>query len=97
MIGAIIIIIPIIVGTSYLAEHTTLWLTLLALNAPVYWIVANTLYSNTDELLWSIENIFGDGDDSEDGLFAGLYGWFYLGGCLAVVTAQYKLLSWLLY
>ncbi len=99
MAGLILNLVIIIVGTAYLAENTALWLVLLALNVPVYWFIASGFFASFDGLKWSLQNLF-HGETmkaTDDEEWAGYHGWAFIVTCLALVTAEYKLIGWIVF
>ncbi len=87
-----------IVATSFLAENTILWIILLLLNIPVYFVIAKTFFQNSKDLFFSLDNLFHSETirATEEESWAGYHGWVFIALCLAVVTAEYKLISWLI-
>ena len=99
MIGSLLNITIVILATSYLAENTILWIILLLLNIPVYLFFAKSLFQNSKDMIWSLGNILGSETirATKEEQWAGYHGWVFLAVCLATVTAEYKLIIWVIY
>ncbi len=98
MIGTILNISIIVGASMFLVDHKLLWLMVLVLNLPTYWILARKFFKSAEDCLWALSNLF-HGESmiaSEDETWAGYRGWLLVGIILAIVTAEYKLIGWLL-
>ena len=97
MIGSVISITILVLATSYLAENRVLWVMLLLLNFPIYRSFAGILFRDSEHMKWSLQNILHSDSirSTDDEVWAGYYGWLFIALCLAVVTAEYKIISWL--
>ena len=96
MIGSLLSITIVVVATSFLAKNTILWIILLLLNIPVYFVFAKKFLQNSKDMNFSLDNLFHSETirATEDESWAGYYGWVFIALCLAVVTTEYKLISW---
>ncbi len=98
MIGTILNL-SIIVGASlFLVDHQLIWSAILLVNIPTYWVFARMFFQSSEDCLWSLSNLF-HGESmiaTEDETWAGYRGWLLVGISLAIVTAEYKLVTWLL-
>ena len=98
MIGTILNLGIIIGASLFLVDHRLIWLVVLAINLPTYWIFARMLFNSVEDCVWALSNLF-HGESmiaSEDETWAGYRGWLLVGISLAIVTAEYKLIVWLL-
>lgn len=98
LVGSILNICIIVGASLFLVEHKLLWSVLLVLNIPTYWIFAKMAFKRAEDCLWSLSNLF-HGESmiaTEDETWAGYRGWLLVGISLAIVTAEYKLVAWLL-
>ncbi len=98
MLGLILNVFIVSIATAFLAQNTVLWILLLALNVPIYLVFAKIFFSTFDEMKWSLGNLLHSDSikATPDEEWAGYHGWVFLAVCLAVVTAEYKLISWLI-
>ena len=98
MIGTILNLGIIIGASLFLADHRLIWLVVLVVNLPTYWVFARMLFNSVEDCVWALSNLF-HGESmiaSEDETWAGYRGWLLVGISLAIVTAEYKLIVWLL-
>ena len=98
MIGTILNLGIIIGASLFLADHRLIWLVVLVVNLPTYWVFARMLFNSAEDCVWALSNLF-HGESmiaSEDETWAGYRGWLLVGISLAIVTAEYKLIVWLL-
>ncbi|MES9970736.1 MAG: hypothetical protein ABW092_11940 [Candidatus Thiodiazotropha sp.] len=98
-IVGVILTLGVIAAACYiLADNPLLWLGLAVVSLPLHLLIARLFYSTQEDLLFSLDNVF-QGEfmsptrkESE----AGITGLFYLLSCCALVTAEYKLINFLL-
>ena len=98
MIGTILNL-SIIVGASlFLVDRPLIWSLILLLNVPTYWVFARMFFRSSEDCLWSLSNLFHGESMIATGeeTWAGYRGWLLVGISLAIVTAEYKLATWLL-
>ncbi len=95
----VLLTLAVITGACYfLADNPLLWLGLAVINLPLHLLIARIFYSTREELLFSLNNVFNGEfmwrthEENE----AGVIGIIYLLGCCAIVTAEYKLISFIL-
>ncbi len=98
MLGLIFNVLIISIATAFLAQNTVLWVLLLGLNIPIYLMFAKAYFSSFDEMKWSLDNLLQTDSikATPDEEWAGYRGWVFVAVCLAVVTAEYKLITWLI-
>ncbi len=98
MLGLILNVLIISIATAFLAKNTVLWIMLLGLNVPIYLVFTKIFFSSFDEMKWSLNNLLHSDSikATSDEEWAGYHGWVFLAVCLAVVTAEYKLIMWLI-
>ncbi|MES9946753.1 MAG: hypothetical protein ABW080_17505 [Candidatus Thiodiazotropha sp.] len=96
----VLITLAVIAGACYfLADNPLLWLGLAVINLPLHLLIARLFYSTREDLLYSLDNVFTGEFMSrtrEEGE-AGIIGLIYLLSCCALVTAEYKLIGFLLF
>ena len=98
MIGTILNLSIIFGASLFLVDRPLIWSAILLLNIPTYWVFARMFFRSSADCLWSLSNLFhgesmiATGDET----WAGYRGWLLVGISLAIVTAEYKLATWLL-
>ncbi len=96
MPGLLLNVFIVAAVSSYLAQNTILWIALLLLNVPIYLGFARVFFSGSEDAKWSLGNLLHSDSikATEDETWAGYRGWVYIAVCLAIVTAEYKAISW---
>lgn len=94
----IINILVLFLASLYLAQHKLLWFLLFLLNLPIAYFISQFFYPTPEQLKQSLSHIFKGADlsQAEDERQMGLYGWLFVATCLALLTIQYKTISWLI-
>ncbi len=91
--------VPLIFG-GFLASYTWVWIFLFILNIPVYLFVGKRFFEIESDFIFSLSNAF-NGDPpspmSPEEVEAGWKGQFYLICCAAMVTTEYKLITYLFF
>ena len=97
----LIVLVQVIVILSIfglLADNPVVFITLTLINLPLYRVAAIEYFGTEDHAKDSMSTVGGnefDGTDEEQWL--NIKGLFFIAICATIVTAQYKLLTWLFF